>query len=108
MLRIHIASFPETDGFGFYFLRYEGDRKFIARIDKDGNTNWKELDGSNKVIKPTFFIGGMLEREFLEVLAEALDKKNIKTDKDAKIQGTLEAQKYHLEDLRKLLKLDNI
>jgi len=27
------------------------------------------------------------------------------TSKDAKIEGTLEATRYHLEDLRKLLKL---
>lgn len=38
-------------------------------------------------------------------LAEFLDKNGIKTDNDHKIQGTLDAQRAHLEDLRKLLNL---
>jgi len=38
-------------------------------------------------------------------LAEELDKRDIKTDKDAKIQGILEATRFHLMDLRELLKL---
>jgi len=42
---------------------------------------------------------------FLKKFAEAIDEQGIKTDMDAKIEGTLEATKYHLEDLRKLLKL---
>jgi hypothetical protein len=40
--------------------------------------------------------------DLLKALAEALDEKNIKTDNDAKIQGVLEATKYHLEDMRKI------
>ena len=46
-----------------------------------------------------------IANELFESLAEALDSKGIKTDKDAKIQGTLEATKYHLEDMRKLLRI---
>ena len=43
---------------------------------------------------------------FLQNIADVLDSQGIKTDKDAKIQGTLEATRFHLEDLRKLLKLN--
>ena len=50
-------------------------------------------------------ISNFLANDFLKALAEALDQQGIKTDKDAKIAGTLEATKYHLEDMRKLLKL---
>ena len=50
-------------------------------------------------------ISSYVANDFLNALAEALDKRGIKTDKDAKIQGTLEATRYHLEDLRSLLKL---
>lgn len=63
--------------------------------------NPNELIPDNFIMKiPSFFAPS-----FLAALAEALDKNGIKTDKDAKIQGTLDATKYHLEDLRKLLKL---
>ena len=50
-------------------------------------------------------LNNIIAQDFLQGLAEALDKQGIKTDKDAKIQGTLDATRYHLEDLRKLLKL---
>lgn len=46
-----------------------------------------------------------MDQEVFKALAEALDEQGIKTDKDAKIKGTLEATRFHLEDLRKLLKL---
>jgi hypothetical protein len=55
--------------------------------------------------KPFLTFSGTIAQEFFQGLAEALDAQGIKTDKDAKIQGTLEATKYHLEDLRTLLKL---
>ena len=69
--------------------------------------------GETKVLKefeeipPEFImtISNFLANDFLEALAEALDQQGIKTDKDAKIAGTLEVIKYHLEDMRKLLKL---
>ena len=58
-------------------------------------------------IPPEFImkLSSFIANDFLEALAEALDQQGIKTDKDAKIAGTLEATKYHLEDMRKLLKL---
>ena len=44
-----------------------------------------------------------VSQDILQGLAEALDKNGIKTEKDAKIQGLLEATKYHLEDMRSLV-----
>jgi len=41
----------------------------------------------------------------LQAFAEALSERGIKTDNDHKIAGTLEATKYHLEDMRKLAKV---
>ena len=41
--------------------------------------------------------------ELLRALAEALDELDIRTDKDAKIQGKLEAQDAHLQDMRRLV-----
>lgn len=42
---------------------------------------------------------------FMQAMAEALDERGIKTDNDATLAGTLKAQTYHLEDLRRMLKL---
>jgi hypothetical protein len=43
--------------------------------------------------------------EFEHALLEWLKKKGIRHDNDARIEGTLEATRKHLEDLRELLKL---
>ena len=43
--------------------------------------------------------------EFRKAMSDMLAEKGIKPDRDAKIEGTLEATRYHLEDLRTLLKL---
>jgi hypothetical protein len=57
-------------------------------------------------IEPTLRIDRFMERDFLIALAEALQQEGIDTHREAKIEGLLEATKYHLEDLRKLLKLN--
>ena len=56
-------------------------------------------------IAPTLVIPRRWAGQFLQAMAEALDQQGVKTDKDAKIAGTLEATRFHLEDLRYLLKL---
>jgi hypothetical protein len=48
-------------------------------------------------------LSNIIAQDFLQALAEALDKNGIKTDKDAKIQGLLEAQNKHLQDMRRLV-----
>ena len=37
------------------------------------------------------------------LVAKALDNTGVKTDNDHKIQGLMEATKYHLEDMRKMV-----
>lgn len=61
--------------------------------------------GAGEQIKPLLIIDARIGKQMLDAFAETLDTLNIKTDKDAKIQGTLDATRYHLEDLRKLLAL---
>ena len=58
-------------------------------------------------VKPTLQLKEWEAHELLLALAEALDEKGMKTSKDAKMEGTLEATRYHLEDLRKMLKIDD-
>jgi len=53
--------------------------------------------------QPTLRLSHQIAGKFLKALAEALDKEGIKTENDFKIQGLLEANKYHLEDMRKLV-----
>ena len=46
-----------------------------------------------------------MEYEVLQQLSEVASEKGAKPDQQAKIEGTLQATKEHLKDLRHLLKL---
>ena len=100
-MKIKIHKNPYSDAIEFLIYKEQNGKKYIAQPVEIIFEEHKE----GKAIKPTLTIGGFFEGEFLNALAEALDEKGIKTDKDAKIEGTLGATRYHLEDLRKLLKL---
>lgn len=79
-----------------------GDRTYIAKPVK---LEFKEIK-AGEIPPPTLVLRGLVAQDVMQSLAEALDKKGFKTDKDAKIEGTLVATRYHLEDLRKLLNLE--
>jgi len=65
--------------------------------------DFEEIDYQNKGIpEPSLKLTNNFAQPFLKALAEALDKQGVKTENDFKIQGLLEATKYHLEDMRKL------
>ena len=82
--RLNIMFYKDIDG-----VRYVGKPvEIIMEKHKDGED-----------VEPTLRIDGQIADEFLAALAEELDSKSIKTDKDAKIAGTLEATRFHLSDL---------
>jgi len=84
-------------GYSIYIFRKFEDN--IEVLGADGIvTSHKRGKAS---VNPTLY----LDSDMLKPLAEALDNIGIRTDKDAKIEGKFEAQNYHLEDLRRLLKL---
>ena len=88
---ISIYLYEERGGNGEIFIAKPVDLVFKKRV-------------SGISAKPTLEIPDY-DGNFLTNLAEELDKRDIKTDKDAKIQGILEATRFHLMDLRELLKL---
>jgi len=82
------------------FQRKEG-RMYVAKPIEFVFHEVNEYD----IKEPTLMIPDTMARSLLKDIAENLDKLGIKTIQDAKIEGELNATKYHLEDLRKLLKL---
>lgn len=52
----------------------------------------------------TIRIGHFAAKSFLTGLAEELDHLGVKTERDAKLEGTLEATRLHLDDSRWLVK----
>ena len=92
---------------------YETDQTNIIIFDRTHNdtrivnlyTQQIQLLKENERIPDEFIlkIPNIMAKEFFKAFAEALDEQGIKTENDFKIQGLLEATKYHLEDMRKIV-----
>jgi len=84
-----IAIFEERDG-----------KQFMA---KPIELVFEEIDRYGEVVKPTLQIGYQMAEPFLKAMAESLDEFGVKTDSDAKLAGTMQATRAHLEDMRSLV-----
>ena len=102
MVYIHNKDYARCIEIAFVKQDEETGQRYIAKPVK---IEFQEIKPHCEDTKPTMTLCGITADKFLQAMAEALDRKNIKTDKDAKIEGTLESTRFHLEDLRHLLKL---
>jgi len=75
----------------------------LVAVAQPMKLEFKEVKKEDKIEEPTLRLSCSIKDEFLKAMAEALDKEGIKTENDFKIQGLLEATKYHLEDMRKIV-----
>ena len=57
----------------------------------------------NKIAEPTLRLPNRVAKDFLTALSSALDQEGIKTENTHKLEGVLEAQGKHLEDMRNLV-----
>ena len=100
MIRVRIGGSFYKDTVGILFEEVVDGR--VTHVAKHIELEFvPRKDGEE--IEPTIELGRHIADEFLEALAEALDKKGIKTDNDAKLQGILEAKDVHLKDMRRLV-----
>ena len=97
MWEIKIIQCMDKMGYNVFVFADQGGKRVI--LDGDGITTKDYVMGED--VKPTFF----LPQDLTKPLADALAEMGVKTDSDAKLTGTVEATRYHLEDLRKMLKL---
>ncbi len=102
-ITIKIGESFHTDSTQLIFVGREGMHRVIynfytgiSEILSEGDPYPEDyiLKIPNHLVEPLF-------RSF----AETLDKRGIKTPNTHKIEGQLDSTKYHLEDLRKMLKL---
>ena len=94
-LQVFVKAHPWSDGFDVYVLSKRSDGNFILNGDV-----WSEAKEGDEH-KPTF----RLTSEMAKLLTEALLSKGVRPDEESRNEGRLEATRYHLEDLRKMLKL---
>ena len=78
-----------------------GDKILIC---KPVELEWKEHE-EGKYMEPTFKLGGYMTGPFLKAFATAAKKNGMNPADDLRMEGELKATKYHLEDMRKLLKV---
>lgn len=93
-LQTNLCFVRETGDGGIEYLHH-GDRGEILC------TEGKRFEP----IKPFMTLSVIMAQELLQSLSEALDKAGFTTPSTKKAEGLLEATKYHLEDMRKMLKL---
>lgn len=99
MIKVEIYFDPYRMAHCFYFTEDEGPRKKL--IAKPMVLDFVETPPRGENVSPSL----ILPAEYTQALVEALQAQGIKTNSDAKLQGTLEATRYHLEDLRRMLAL---
>ena len=99
-LEVRMFNDARNDRTEFLFCEVRNGKLFIAKPIEPLEFHEHE---EFKIIDPTFTVSNLQAIPMLQAFAETLDKQGIKTDKDAKIQGTLEATNKHLEDMRKLV-----
>lgn len=102
-MSMHVSIYRERWNAGINIMIWE-DRNGTNYVAKPVELVFEEAPKFSAV-SPTLRFSSDCAPAFMKALAEALDGEGIKTDSDAKLSGTLEAQKYHLEDLRLMLKL---
>ena len=82
------------------FSEHDGRREFIQPVDLIG-----KLKEEGVPVKPTFSINEFEATEMLTALVDALRVSGIKATNEPNDVGELAATKYHLEDMRSLMKL---
>ncbi len=99
--KIYIQKGLDFDGISIWFIEDLGggqysvakpvDFTFVTHKDSDINT------------PPTIKLNSFFAQEFLHAWAEALKEEKISVEDTFNLEGQLQATKYHLEDMRKLV-----
>jgi len=97
---IRICRNPFTEGLGIYF-GYEDSQGF--KVAKPVKLEYEKVDDSAMETKPTLLIPHGLASKFLKAALKAIEREGIKSKSTATMEGLLEATKYHLEDMRKII-----
>lgn len=97
---IKVRRNPFTEGINIYFGLEDSKGLFVA---KPVELKYEKVDDTGRDVEPSLFIPRGLASGFLEAVLDAIEREGIKSKSTATVEGLLEATKYHLEDMRKLV-----
>ena len=99
-VRIAISDFGHTVDFLIYSGPWNPEHGDVMKTARPIELEFVKLEKQMRV-EPTFRIDG--GHEFLQSLRDQLDELGVPSNRHAKVEGLLEAQKSHLEDMRSLV-----
>ena len=97
---IKIRHNPMTEAIGIYFGMQDSEGFKVAKSVK---LEYEKIDEGALDVEPTLTIPSYLGSDFLKTLLNAIENQGIKSESTSKTEGLLEATKYHLEDMRKIV-----
>ena len=103
--RIAIEHDFAWDRINIWISRHHADGHFFAEYDDDGLIQWVEFDPSTTRSRneSTISIPRELKDLFLTAVCAYADEEGFKPTRQEKLEGTLDAQSRHLEDMRALV-----
>jgi hypothetical protein len=102
-MKIKIYQEPVFNAISFTFYEERNGKIYVA---KPVEIIMEELTDEFKPLEPTIRLSQYETKEFLKSMANEVYNNGIRHDQDVINEGALVSTKYHLEDLRKLLKLN--
>lgn len=103
VLRVRITNSDFDFSFNIWIYREvigdENNQNLrVAYPNENGNLEWRAIE-RNAEVAPTLRVSP----EILKLLANALNKMNIKPEEESKTMGLYEASQKHLEDMRRIV-----
>ena len=100
-VRVHVEADVLGRGLRIYFVTRLGLDRALGRVTDDGRIEFDVIPAGQTYPAPTLTVPDGMVRAFVEALIEAVAR----PPDQSKVEGQLEATRYHLEDLRALLQL---
>ena len=101
--KVVVNQKPGAFGVDIYIMQIDKFGKHIS-VAQPIEFVFKEVKKEDEFkIKPTIELGRFFADDFLKAWVEAAKEKGLKPEEDYIMQGKLEATKYHLEDMRKIV-----
>jgi hypothetical protein len=100
-MKVKIYSRPEFSEQEIIIYEERDGKRYVAKPVEFVFKEYKD----GKMVEPTIRLGQEFSIPFMQAMADELSKNGIRTEMDKQNEGSLAATKYHLSDLRKLLKI---